>query len=58
MKRQSLREKALRANGRSQMCGTCLFRNADKLGPICQTCARAFIEGYKKGYTKHKEETK
>lgn len=53
-----LQEKALKANGLSRACEKCKLGRGRCTMEIAEVCRDAFVEGYKKGYTKRGKEQK
>ena len=56
MTRLSIRQKAIRANGRSYTCNKCPFLFNGMNMEICRRCSNSFREGYEKGYKLAKKE--
>jgi hypothetical protein len=50
----SLEEKARRANGLSRSCSKCNHFPCSEV--FSRLCSKAFVEGFKKGYQKHRKE--
>ena len=56
MTRLSIRQKAIRANGRSHACDKCPFLLNGMNMEICRRCFKSFQEGFIKGYKQAKKE--
>ena len=55
MNKEKLEAKAIKSEGLSQRCVSCIFRTTMisqdmKVSEICKACSKAYREGYEKGY--------